>query len=83
MLGADAGADEKLERREVGEEIGVKLEHGHVDDGSDGGMTGEGVREWSRRGVVSGENREVTTQKLVHEIKCWWPLNEDEWRFRH
>lgn len=26
MFGADAGADEKLERREVGEEIGVKLD---------------------------------------------------------
>lgn len=37
MIGADAGADEKLEGREVGEELGVYLEPADVDEGCDGG----------------------------------------------
>ena len=47
MVSADAGADDELERREVGEEIGVNLEEGDVDESSDGGgLTGE--EDWKR-----------------------------------
>ncbi|KAF2620240.1 hypothetical protein F2Q68_00042460 [Brassica cretica] len=47
VVGADAGADDELERREAGEKVGVDLEPADADDGSDGGgVTGEEDREW-------------------------------------
>ena len=47
VVGADAGADDELERREAGEEAGVDREPADADDGSDGGgVTGEEEREW-------------------------------------